>query len=207
MTTETIALTFYNQGLRSYIEADLCARCPRQDDKGCCGFYSPVFYLSDLAWLLLHDAALVAEIFALERLTVLDASVTLNQLIDGDSYRCRFHRREGGCRLPQHLRESVCRHFVCAGINWQAEPELQDWVLFFERLTEYEIALNARLAERMAERDLSLRDAGQREEIFALLPDMYAEETAAEPKFFRSVPAVRHHTLRRALTFKDEWKL
>ncbi|MDO4540463.1 MAG: hypothetical protein Q4B48_05115 [Syntrophomonadaceae bacterium] len=202
-----IALTFYNQGLRSYIEVDLCARCPRQDDKGCCGFYSPVFYYSDLAWLLLHDKELVREIFALERLTVLDASVTLNQLIDGASYRCRFHRLEGGCRLPQHLRESVCRHFVCSGIGWQREPELADWAVFFDRLADYEIAVNARMAARIEARGLSLREPLQREAIFALLPDIYAEETAAEPDFFRMVPAVRRHTLARELTFAETWKL
>ena len=47
-----IKIIFHNQGLRSYIEVDLCSECPRQDDKGCCGFYSPVFYSSDFAYLL-----------------------------------------------------------------------------------------------------------------------------------------------------------
>ena len=46
-----INLVFHRRGLRSFIEVDLCADCPRRDHKGCCGHYSPVFYLTDLTSL------------------------------------------------------------------------------------------------------------------------------------------------------------
>jgi hypothetical protein len=94
-----INLIFHNLGLRTYIEVDLCAECPRQDDKGCCGFYSPVFYPTDLAYLYLHQPEMIEKIFSFDHLTVLDHSVTVNNVPEGDSYRCKFHSKNGGC-LP-----------------------------------------------------------------------------------------------------------
>jgi len=207
MMKEAIQLVFYNQGLRSYIEVDLCARCPRQDDKGCCGYYSPVFYNSDLAWMLEQAPELVRELFSMEHLTIMDASVTVNQLVDGDSYLCRFHSREGGCRLPQHLRESVCRHFVCSGIDWQQEADLVEWKYFFDQLTDYEIALNQAIADRIAALGLSLRNHQQREIIFSLLPGIFKEESSNCPAFFASVPPEQKYIVYRHLTDRETWTL
>jgi hypothetical protein len=105
---------------------------PRQDDKGCCGTIRRL-YSHDLAYILLHKPELIDYIFSLDNLTILDASVTVNNSIDEASYRCKFHKNEGGCLLPQNLRESVCRHFVCPGIGWWEDARLQNWKEFFDR--------------------------------------------------------------------------
>lgn len=204
---EEIRLVFHNQGLRSYIEVDLCRKCPRQDDKGCCGYYSPVFYLCDFAYMLKNRADLVDYVFSLPNLTVLDASVTINSAPDGASYRCQFHTREKGCLLPQQLRESVCRHFVCPGIAWEKEEGLKDWKLFFEQVGEYEINLNQRLADSFSSRGLSLRDFRQRAEIFNELAAEFDELTGTAPDFFSTRPLREEFVIYRELTFGQDWKL
>lgn len=202
-----VNFVFYNQGLRSYIEVDLCRQCPRQDDKGCCGFYSPVFYPTDLVYLEQHRPELVEEIFCMEGITVLDYSVTVNQKPDGDSYRCRFHSSQGGCRLNQQLRESVCRHFVCPDIGWEKEPGLQRWKLFFEQLADLEISINNRIGEAMAARDLSLRRPSDRPRALALMKQLVAEETRALPAFITELPAQESVIVSCELRYGREWTL
>ncbi len=206
MTVE-INLVFHNQGLRSYIEVDLCANCPRQDDKGCCGFYSPVFYLCDLAYLLKNKPELIDYLFSLPNLTILDASVTVNSAKDGTSYRCQFHTREKGCLLPQQLRESICRHFVCPGIGWEREESLKAWRVFFEQVNDYEIALNHKLADRFSSLGLSLRSVEQRDEILARLPEAFEHLISSPPDFFSELPALSEAVIYRELSFGVDWKL
>jgi len=202
-----ITLVFHNQGLRSYIEVDLCRECPRQDDKGCCGYYSPVFYLTDIAYLLEHNIELLENILSLERLTVLDASVTVNNTIEGASYRCRFHSKEGGCLLTQLMRESICRHFVCAGIGWWELEQLQAWRDFFAQLTEYEIELNNLWAEKLHILGLSLRDPLLRPRIWAEIRKLYRQAQDQQPLFIGEMPVTATYTIKRPLKFGADWIL
>jgi len=202
-----VQLVFHNNGLRSYIEVDLCARCPRQDDKGCCGFYSPVFYATDLVYLLHNQPQLLEEIFQMDCITVLDASVTINQQPDRDSYRCRFHSRQGGCLLPQHLRESVCRHFVCPGIGWENHPELQKWKKFFEQLADYEIQLNNGAAEYIKTKGLTLRSPADRQQVIRAMEEYLHQQTQTLPAFFEEVPAEETAVISCQLRFGKEWTL
>jgi len=202
-----IKIVFHNQGLRSYIEVDLCRECPRQDDKGCCGFYSPVFYASDLVYLLKHRPELIDYIFSIDNITVLDASVTVNNSIDGDSYRCHFHRKDGGCLLDQNLRESVCRHFVCPGIAWEKEPKLRPWKDFFARLTDYEIELNNRIAALLQEKGLTLRNEEKRGQFWNELQALFELETAVIPEFFSQLPAKETVSVKRAINYGRDWPL
>lgn len=202
-----IKIVFHNQHLRSYIEVDLCRECPRQDDKGCCGFYSPVFYATDLVYLLKHKPELIDHIFSLENITVLDASVTVNNSIDGDSYRCHFHRKDGGCLLDQDLRESVCRHFVCPGIAWESEEKLGPWKDFFARLSDYEIELNNRIAASLQTKGLTLRDKEKRYQFWQELIALFELETGELPAFFREMPAQEEVSIKRTITYGRDWPL
>lgn len=204
---KNIGITFHNQGLRSYIEVDLCRECPRQDDKGCCGFYSPVFYTTDLVYLLKNKPELIDYIFNLDNITVLDASVTVNNSIDGNSYRCHFHRRSGGCMLDQHLRESVCRHFVCPGIGWEQEDKLQPWKDFFAQLADYEIELNNRMAAMLQEKGLTLRDKEKREQFLNELQVIFERETATLPQFFVQLPLREEAVIKREISYGRNWPL
>lgn len=205
--TKEITLVFNNEGLRSYIEVDLCAECPRQDDKGCCGFYSPVFYPADLAYLVMHKPDLIDRIFSLERLTILDHSVTVNNVPEGSSYYCRFHSKTEGCLLEQPLRESICRHFVCSGIAWQGEAELADWKVFLAALTDYENKLNERLAEAMQAQGLDLRDSRKRKIYLERLVKLYRQETEHLPDFIAKMPRRESFKLYRTLRFGTDWEL
>lgn len=202
-----IKLTFHNLGLRTYIEVDLCAQCPRQDDKGCCGYYSPVFYPTDLAYLYLHQPDMIARIFSIDHLTVLDHSVTVNNMPEGDSYRCKFHRREGGCLLEQTRRESICRHFVCPGIGWWEESSLQEWKEYMERLTDYEIELNRRLSNALEARGLNLRCSESRDEYLQVLSELYTKELIHMPDFIDRMPARQTVSITRPLLFGKDWPL
>lgn len=202
-----ITLVFHNQGLRSFIEVDLCAECPRQDSKGCCGFYSPVFYTADLAYLSIHKSELIAQIFNMEHLTILDHSITVNNVPEGESYRCKFHSKSGGCMLSQLLRESICRHFVCSGIAWWEEPELAAWKYFFEQLTDYEIELNQQLADALQEKGLTLRDPALHTEYMRVLLENYLQATQSVPAFISKMPDHASFTIRRQLSFGQDWKL
>jgi hypothetical protein len=202
-----IEIVFHNRGLRSYIEVDLCAECPRQDDKGCCGHYSPIFYPTDLVYLLNNQPELVDYIFGLDRLTILDASVTVNNTIEGTSYRCRFHSKDSGCRLAQHLRESVCRHFVCLGIGWESEPELKPWRDFFSRLTDWEIELNNRWAAELKAKGLTLRDPDLRQQLWQELHRLYQRDLTVLPDFIAAMPEDDSYRIVRPLQFKQEWIL
>jgi hypothetical protein len=205
--SKEITLIFHNQGLRTYIEVDLCAECPRQDDKGCCGFYSPVFYPTDLAFLYLHQPEMIPQIFAIDHLTILDHSVTVNNDPEGDSYRCQFHSKSGGCLLEQTRRESICRHFVCPGIGWWEEPALQEWKIYMEKLTDYEIELNQRLADALDAYKLSLRDPDLRDEYFRVLMELYTEEALNIPDFISKMPARQSFCIVRPLFLGKDWKL
>jgi len=202
-----IKLKFHNRGLRSYIEVDLCAECPRQDAKGCCGYYSPVFYASDFAYLLEKKPELIEHILQADRITVLDTSVTLNKSIDGDSYRCHFHSQEGGCSLAQEERESICRHFVCPGIDWEREPGLFHWKRFFTMLFDYEIELNNEIARVLSEEGLSLRNENDRAAFFSRLQDIFRDKTSKLPDFFKECPEKEEATLLREISFGQDWKL
>lgn len=204
-----ITLIFHNQGLRSFIEVDLCPECPREDNKGCCGYYSPVFYPTDLAYIMLTKPGLIDDIFRRPHLTILDASVTVNSFIDvgDDGYRCQFHSRQGGCQLPLKLRESVCRHFVCPGIAWWEEVSLQSWKEFFDRLTDYEIATNNELAGTLKERGLTLREPGLRPLFFETLVPLYLDRIRNLPEFITRHPAQEKVVLRRRLVFGKDWRL
>lgn len=202
-----INLVFHNQGLRSYIEVDLCRECPRQDDKGCCGYYSPVFYPSDFAYLLKEQPQLVDYIFSLDNITVLDASVTVNNQIDGPSYRCRFHQKEGGCLLSQELRESICRHFVCPGIAWENEERLNHWKQFFAELADYEIYINNKVAARLQEMGLSLRQPENRSPFFQKMLEFFEEETASLPAFLAECPAREEARIKRPIQYGSNWPL
>jgi len=202
-----LELTFHNQGLRSYIELDLCAECPRQDDKGCCGYYSPVFYPCDFAYLLQHKPEVLDYIFSLDNLTILDASVTVNNRPEGQSYRCNFHSKTGGCLLPQALRESVCRHFVCPGVAWEKEDKLAHWKDFFAALTDYEIELNNRIAGILKEKGLSLREEKRRDEFMAELLILFEQETATTAPFLAKCPPLEKYSLFRELQYGTDWPL
>ncbi len=202
-----ISITFYNQGLRSYIEVDLCNECPRQDDKGCCGFYAPVFYPADFAYLLSNKPELVEYILNLSDITVLDSSVTVNNSIDGTSYKCQFHTNDKGCLLDQNLRESICRHFVCPGINWGAEEQLKNWQQFFDLLSDYEIELNNTIADKLRAKGLSLRQVETRDTYFKELMQLFQEQTKSLPGFFNKFPRQETFKLTRNLNFGREWPL
>jgi len=202
-----INIVFHNRGLRSFIEVDLCAECPRQDDKGCCGFYSPVFYPTDLGYLLLEQPDLLEYIFKLDHLTILDASVTVNNVIEGNSYRCKFHHKDGGCLLTQTLRESICRHFVCSGIGWWEEESLQDWRHFFDKLSNYEIELNNEWAAILKGQGLTLRDPTLRPQFFDEILKLYQQELKVLPEFISLMPEKDSRLLDRNLSFGEEWTL
>ncbi len=204
---KNIEVVFHNQGLRSYIEVDLCMDCPRQDGKGCCGNYSPVFYPSDFAYLLKNHPHIVDSIMAIKDVTILDASLTVNNSIDGDSYKCHFHSNETGCYLEQLQRESICRHFVCPGIGWEDEDSMKHWKAFFSQLADYEIELNNKIAAALKACGLSLRNTNQRQQFFTTLLNVFEKETRPHLDFLSSCKPVEHFTIRRPITLKEEWPL
>lgn len=202
-----ITLVFHNNGLRSYIEVDLCARCPRLDGKGCCGYYSPVFYPTDFAYLMQNKPELLESLFNIPHITILDASLTVNSMADGESYRCLFHDSQKGCILSQDLRETICRHFVCPGIGWEEEPLLKHWHEFFQKLFDYEIYLNNLIADELKARNLSLRDEEKRPIFFKELFCIFKRETSKLPDFIINHPREEKFTLKREIKFGREWKL
>lgn len=203
---KTITLLFHNNGLRSFIEVDLCSDCPRQDGKGCCGHYSPVFYPCDFAYFLENQPELLEYILNLPHLTILDYSLTVNNSPEGDSYRCQFHSPEG-CILEQESRESICRHFVCSGIGWEKEDTLQNWKGFFDQLTEYENYLNNTLGHVLLQEGLSLRNKAGRQHFFQRLHTIFISQTRIQPDFFASVPKRARFSINRSLQFKADWSL
>lgn len=203
-----IKLVFHPQALRSYIEVDLCARCPRQDDKGCCGYYSPVFYPLDFYYLQQHARQVLDLIWSLPHLTILDHSVTVNSFPDDSGgYYCQFHKRDGGCQLQQEYRESICRHFVCPGIDWQREAKLSGWKDFFAELENLEIKFNQAIAEELTKQELSLRYPGKRQdwllELTRIVPRLQAKFILPEPLSSVSREAV----VRRELKYGESWLL
>jgi hypothetical protein len=202
-----IKIVFHNLGLRSFIEVDLCMECPRQDDKGCCGNYSPVFYPVDLAYLIIHKPDLIDSIFSLDDITILDTSVTINNDIDGMSYKCKFHSVEGGCLLSQDLRESICRHFVCPGIGLWLEENCQQWKKFFDQLFAYEIYLNNKLTTMLIEKGLTLRNPALRPEFLRELLQLYYKEITSLPDFIKEFPDIDTKTIKRTIEYDKEWPL
>lgn len=207
MDTE-IVLRFHPQGLRSYIEVDLCARCPRQDDKGCCGYYSPVFYPTDFYYLQKNAPEQLELIWSLPHLTVLDHSVTVNSFPDDKGgYYCQFHSCNGGCRLLQEYRESICRHFVCPGINWQSEDSLSAWEMYFAQLETQEIRLNNLVAEHLTMQNLSLRDPEKRsawlQELVYIVPELQSRLAVIKPP----VSVTTEVRIKRELKFGPSWPL
>ena len=202
-----VKLTFHNNGLRSYIDVDLCSQCPRQDDKGCCGYYSPVFYPSDFAYLIHHQPELLEEILSLSQITVLDASVTVNHTVEGPGYHCHFHNTEGGCRLPQLMRESVCRHFVCPGIPWEQDEKFKHWKDFFSRLSDYEIELNNKISEQLKSERLSLRNRESRPLFFQRLLEIFDQETVIMPDFIDKLNKEESLSLVCELKYGEDWIL
>lgn len=205
---QKIKLTFHNEGLRSYIGLDLCCNCPRQDKKGCCGWYSPVWYPVDLGFVKKNDASILDYVLKLDHLTFLDNSITINNLPESESYQCRLHQKDGGCIIPQHLRESVCRQFICIGVNWQSENNLQHWVRFFDLLSDYEISINNRISEQLQSMGLTLRDPQKREIYLKELLPIYEKEINNPPAFFKEFPNIEEVTIEREIDkFGTEWVL
>lgn len=205
---QEINLVFHRRGLRSFIEVDLCTDCPRRDNKGCCGYYSPVFYPTDLYFMSQKQPELIDYIGKLPNLTILDASITVNSLADENgSFRCQFHSTQGGCLLPMELRESVCRHFVCPGIAWQKEDKLAPWKEYFELLGNYEIELNNFLAIRLSQEKLSLRQPGDWKSIFSLLETMMIEVLACKGELGSHLPQRESARIIRPICFGSEWPL
>ncbi len=203
-----ISLVFYRKGLRSFIGVDLCAECPRQDNKGCCGFYSPVFYPTDIHFIHREQPELLDYIRSRPRLTILDASVTVDRLPDGGGgFRCQFHNTQGGCYLPMQLRESICRHFVCPGINWEEEPALAIWKKYYDYLTDYEIALNNQVAEELAARGLSMRNPGDWDAILPLIHALIDSSGDCDRDWRDRLGEMESFTLRRRLSFGTDWRL
>lgn len=203
-----INLVFHNKGLRSYIEVDLCRNCPRQDDKGCCGYYSPVFYPTDLAYIAHKKPELIKYIADLPRLTVLDASVTVNSIPEGsNAFHCQFHTRDKGCLLDMELRESVCRHFVCPGIGWWQEPVLLPWKQYFDQIADFEIELNNKLASRLKDEGLSLRSRDQWDTIMERLLSWIDFNLYESAPIGNDVPLTETLTIRRDILFGSEWIL
>jgi len=205
---QEINLVFHRQGLRSFIEVDLCADCPRRDNKGCCGYYSPVFYPTDLYFIAQQRPELIDYIVKLPRLTILDASITVNSLPDEDgSSRCQFHSTREGCLLPVGLRESVCRHFVCPGIAWRQEDKLAHWKEYFDLLENYEIELNNHLARRLSQENLSLRRPCDWESIFFMLENMMSEVLVQKEELGSHLPQRESVRILRPICFGSEWPL
>ena len=205
---QDIRLVFHNLGLRSYIELDLCTTCPRQDDKGCCAYYSPAFYPLDFGFLLNREPQMIDTLFALPHITVLDTSLTANNYPEGESYRCRFHSKETGCLLPQSLRESVCRQFVCPGVGWWEDPTLAHWNLFFTQLAEYEAACNQKLSQNLTDAGFSLRLPENRSKFWEALKPLYQEALLEHPAFFDICPQEETVILRKDTSAtKSAWRL
>lgn len=203
-----INLVFVRQGLRSYISVDLCRECPRQDNKGCCGHYSPVFYPADLFFIRRERPDLIEYIKGLPRLTILDFSITVDRLPDGDDlFRCQFHDPQQGCLLPVELRESVCRHFVCPGIGWWEEDNLAEWNNYFHHLADYEIALNNHIGAEMEKRGLSLRNPDDWDNIFTLIDELMQEALSRREAWGNHLPERESVWIKRRLTFGADWKL
>jgi len=203
-----INLVFHRRGLRSFIEVDLCIDCPRRDHKGCCGHYSPVFYLTDLYFIARQRPQLIDYIANLPGLTVLDASITVNSLPDKDgSSRCQFHSTEKGCLLPMELRESVCRHFVCPGISWDKESRLAHWKEYFELLEDYETDLNNFLAACISQENLSLRRRSDWEAIFSVLELAMRRVLTEEKELGCHLPREEKAQIVRPICFGSEWPL
>lgn len=202
-----VQMTFYNQGLRSYIEVDLCSQCPRIDNKGCCGQYSPVFYPLDLAYMMLSQADLIEYIFKLDDITLLDTSITVNNDIDGESYKCKFHSQEKGCALSQNLRESICRHFVCPGIYWQKHKELETWHNFFIQLEAYENQMNEMIASKLQEKNLSLRYPSMHKEFLNETLALYQEIINNPPEFIKKQTKQENHTIKCSISYGEDWPL
>lgn len=203
-----VTLVFHRQGLRSWIEVDLCPDCPRMDGKGCCGYYSPVFYLTDLVWISHRDPGFLDRLFDLPRLTVLDFSITVNSLPDvDDSFRCQFHSTQRGCLLPLDLRESVCRIFVCPGIAWWNDQALKDWKKYFDDLEKFEIALNNKVAQESLRHGWSLRRAEHRKNIIYLSKSLIDLNLYREVPFGLDLPRRQEAKLAIELAFGNQWPL
>ena len=146
-------------------------------------------------------------ILNLPSLTVLDNSVTVNNCPEENSYRCQFHNKESGCILEQSLRESICRHFVCPGINWENEAKLKLWKDFFAQLTDYENNLNNIIAQKLEQKGLTLRNKDKHKMFLQQLLILFEEATATKPAFFTEVPESEVFEIKRSLKFKADWPL
>lgn len=204
---KTVHLIYRYRGLRSYIDLDLCAECPRADRKGCCGHYSPVFYLLDLAFLYREDPALIELLFSMPSLTILDYSVTVNKIPDESGFICPMLDKASGCRLEQMQRESICRHFICCGVPWRSEAALEKWATFFDALNDYEITLNDQWSELLAQRGLSLRNTRDREIIYELVRDYLDDLLACPPDLIAGGPRDESYTLPITIDLDREWIL
>ena len=84
---------------------------------------------------------------------------------------------------------------------------MQDWRIFFDKLTDYEIEINNRWAELLKEQGLTLREPAQRGLIFNEVGKLYLRETARLPEFINRMPAKECRTLSRTLRFGSDWQL
>lgn len=157
MLTE-IKMTFYNLGLRSWIECDLCYRCPLNQSKGCCS-YNPTYHLVDLGYIGSVRPDILPVIMGKPRLVIEEFWLSVSYLEDSRvGRRCQFNT-DTGCQLPVEYRESVCRHFICPGIRLWEEESLARWAEFFQEIEATEAEFNQRLRLRLQEAGVDLRSS------------------------------------------------
>jgi hypothetical protein len=76
-----------------------------------------------------------------------------------------------------------------------------------EQLTDYEIALNQRLADALDAHGLNLRRPELREEYFRVLIELYKKETEQMPDFINRMPEQQSFRIVRPLLFGKDWQL
>lgn len=157
MRTE-IKLTFHNLGLRSWIECDLCFKCPLNQAKGCCS-YNPTYHLVDLGYIGDQWPDLLPVILNKTRVLVDNFWVAVNYIEDPQvGRRCQFNT-DTGCQLPVEFRESVCRHFICPGIQMWEEESLKRWADFFQEIETTEAEFNQHLRLKLQEARVDLKSS------------------------------------------------
>ncbi|HBQ27308.1 MAG TPA: hypothetical protein DD791_13020, partial [Syntrophomonas sp.] len=93
------------------------------------------------------------------------------------------------------------------GIAWEQEEKLHSWKEFFGRLSDYEIELNNRIAARLQEKGLTLRDTSKHEQLFEELLAIFEQETSILPDFFNKQPAQEEVFITREINYGQGWPL
>lgn len=183
---QKVKVVFHNLGWRSWIECSFCATCPRSEKRGCC-CYNPLFMPADLGYLQAEAPELIDRIFALNRKTVLDSCVIVdNYRADNGIWYCQFHSSECGCTLPVNQREFVCRRYVCSGMQMWQQPGTERWKVFFEKLEEQEAQLNKALEKELRAASTWLK--GDRAEFLEVLRTAYHKHFQPHQDWMDLVP-------------------